>query len=365
MRNPNGYGGITYLGENRRNPFRVRITTGWEYNEKTGKQKQTYGTLGYFPTRKAAMIALAKYNESPYDLNASKLTFEDVYNKWYPAAFSGLSKSAITTYKSAYQKFEKLHKMPMAEIKKPELQSVFDENKGYSKIYQEKMKYLARAIFKYCIEYDILEKDYTQFIKLYDNNKKESIHFPYTEDEIRLLWDNLDLTIPLQISKGVYEDIAPVDTILMMIYTGVRPSELLKQEIGKIKLDEKHMIGGLKTDAGIDRIIPLHDDILPLVKKRMEEGGKYFVKYKSDKPPALSAYRQYMFDPVMEKLGLKHLPHDGRHTFATFADKSPISEHMVKRIMGHTITDITQGVYTHKDASELVEALNKITFLKK
>ena len=364
MRNPNGYGGISYLGENRRNPFRVRITAGWEYDEKTGKQKQKYNTIGYFPTRKAAMIALAKYNENPYDLNASKLTFEDIYNKWHPAAFSGLSTSAIAAYRSAYQKFEKLHKMPMSEIKKPELQSVFDDCKELSKVYQEKMKYLAKSLFNYCIEYDLLEKDYTQFIRMYDNNKKESIHTPYTEEEIKLLWDNLDMTVPLQTSKGVYIDIAPVDIILIMIYTGMRPSEVLKQEIEKIHLEEKYMIGGLKTDAGIDRIIPLHDDIVPLIKKRMDEGGKYLIKYKSDKPPSLNAYRLYMYDPVITELGIKHLPHDGRHTFATFADKALISEHMVKRIMGHTIKDITQGVYTHKDASELVEAVNKITFLE-
>lgn len=65
MRHPNGYGGISFLGANRRNPFRVRITTGWEYDEKTGKSKQKYATLGYFATRKEAMIALADYNKNP------------------------------------------------------------------------------------------------------------------------------------------------------------------------------------------------------------------------------------------------------------------------------------------------------------
>ena len=79
MRNPNGYGGISKLPGNRRNPFRVRVTTGWDLTP-DGKQKQLLQTLGYYPTRKEAMMALAEYNQNPYDLNNKKITFETCYN---------------------------------------------------------------------------------------------------------------------------------------------------------------------------------------------------------------------------------------------------------------------------------------------
>lgn len=364
MRNPNGYGGISYLGENRRNPYRVRITTGWEYDENTGRQKQKYATLGYYSTRKAAMIALGKYNESPYDLNAGKATFEQIYEKWSLEAFLDVSESTKRTYSAAFARFGKIHKMKMCDIKKVHLQQIFNENSDISKAYQDKMRIVMRGIFKFCIENDIVTKDYSSFIKLTAKDSEEQVHKPYTEKEIRLLWENINLPIPLKYSAKDIRDIYPVDTILIHIYTGMRPGELLKIKQEDINLSEQYMIGGFKTDAGKDRIIPIHNDILPLIKNRMKHEGKYLIPYKSDNPPTMNQYRIYMYDPIMEALGLNHLPHDGRHTFATIADRSDVNPTMVKRIMGHTIGDITQEVYTHKEAADLVNAVNKIVFCK-
>lgn len=46
MRRANGSGQIFKIkGARRRNPWRVRITIGWEMNEETGKSKQIIMTL--------------------------------------------------------------------------------------------------------------------------------------------------------------------------------------------------------------------------------------------------------------------------------------------------------------------------------
>ena len=59
-----------------------------------------------------------------------------------------------------------------------------------------------------------------------------------------------------------------------MIYTGLRPTELLEILTENVHLEEKYMIGGIKTDAGKDRIIPLNDKIIPLIKNRYEPNRK-------------------------------------------------------------------------------------------
>lgn len=365
MRNPNGYGGIDNIGGNRRNPFRVRITTGWEYNEETGKSKQIVSTLGYYPTRKAAMIALAKYNESPYDIDATKITFGEVFNKWYGQNVADMGKSVAYQHQASFKKFEKIKDMRMADIRKPHLQEVFNETRELAKGTQEKMRQLIKQMYKYCIEYDIVQKDYSQYIKLTASDAgKESIHKDYTAEEIKILWDNIETGIHLKYSAKDIRDIYPVDTILIMIYTGMRPGELLEIETEKVNLQKRYMVGGLKTEASKDRIIPIHNDILPLIAKRVNEGGKWLIKYKSDNPPTMNQYRYYIFDLVMDKLQLKHLPHDGRHTFATFANRCKMDPIMVKRIMGHKIDDITQDVYTHVTPEEIVEAVNTITFVE-
>ena len=59
----------------------------------------------------------------------------------------------------------------------------------------------------------------------------------------------------------------------------------------------------------------------------------------------------------MEALGMSHLPHDGRHTFASRADTAGVNKMAVKLIMGHRSSDLTERVYTHKAISELIEAI--------
>lgn len=65
MRNPNGYGSVVKLSGNRRKPFVVRKTVGWN-----DKGYPVYQTIGYYPTREAGMIALAEYNKAPWDIDA-------------------------------------------------------------------------------------------------------------------------------------------------------------------------------------------------------------------------------------------------------------------------------------------------------
>ena len=364
MRNPNGYGGISYLGENRRNPYRVRVTAGWEYNENTGKQKQKYSTLGYFPTRKEAMIALAKYNENPYDLDMSKTTFGDMYARYIGTV--DVSEGMRRSYRSCFAKLEPLHNMRMADIKKKHLQEALDANAGLSEVYLEKIRSLMKNIWQYCIDNDMIEKDYTNNLKISPKEKKGSIHNPFTKEEIKLLWDNVDMPIDLRLSGrgNHFTQVNIVDTILCLIYTGMRPSELLKMECKDINLDERYMIGGIKNADSKNRIIPIHDDIFPLIKARVERGNKYLIPYKTDTPPHLNTYHKQLFEPALLKLKIHHLPHDGRHTFSTIADNY-LDLDIKKRIMGHHIKDITQGTYTHKTPADLVREVNKIVFVEK
>lgn len=67
------------------------------------------------------------------------------------------------------------------------------------------------------------------------------------------------------------------------------------------------------------------------------------------------------WDKMQSALDIKHTPHDTRHTFATFADRCGMNQVAVKRIMGHSLKDVTQH-YTHKNISELLVEINKLKF---
>ena len=76
MKLPNGFGSVYKLSGNRRNPYVAKKTKGWEIDPITGKSKQLYITVGYYPTRKEALTALAEYNKDPFDLHHATITFD-------------------------------------------------------------------------------------------------------------------------------------------------------------------------------------------------------------------------------------------------------------------------------------------------
>ena len=68
MKLPNGYGSVKKLSGKRRKPWIVEKTVGWDADLQTGKIKQKRIIIGYFPTKKEGLEALASFNANPYDL---------------------------------------------------------------------------------------------------------------------------------------------------------------------------------------------------------------------------------------------------------------------------------------------------------
>ena len=113
MKLPNGFGTVYKLSGNRRNPYVARKTKGWKINPETGKIKQTYITIGFYSTRKEALTALAEFNANPYDMDAGKVTFEDIYERWSSDHFPTVSDSNVKGYKAAWLLCDKIARMTL------------------------------------------------------------------------------------------------------------------------------------------------------------------------------------------------------------------------------------------------------------
>lgn len=355
MRNPNGYGSVRKLSGKRRRPFQVLITTGWKITD--GKLKQIQTPLGYYKTRPEAMIALAEYNQNPFDLDVQKITFADIYEKIYARNISKMGKSSIASYRAAYIRCEPLHHLKMVDMRKQHMQAIFDSISDMSRPYQQAIKNLLRAIYKYCLENDIVQKDYSQFVEITASDK-ESKRKPFTPEEIQILRNNLDFIV----SPGKDGMLSRpwVDSILIMIYTGVRISELLGIKLEHVNLKERYIdLHGTKTKAA-RRIVPIHKDILPLIEKRMVFNDTEWLFYGNDnKKISYSTFKYAAFDAIMEHFDMSHNPHDCRHSFATYARQSHMDLLLIKRIMGHTSKDITTDIYTHTIVADLVAEIDK------
>lgn len=343
MRNPNGYGSVYKLSGNRRRPWAVRITAGWERDKDNPDAlgKQQYKMLGYYKTRPEAVLALAEYNNDPYDLDSNKITFEELFERWKKQEYPVLSYDAKKTYNSAYRHCDSLKQMKFRQIRPTHLQkAVEDCPKGYAT--KKKMRFLFGKLYKYAISNDLATKNYAPFVQLGKVTKEKRVIF--TKNEI------------LEIKELAKED-EFYELVLILLYTGMRITELLTLERKNVYLDEKYAIGGIKTEAGIDRIIPLHEVVIPLLAKRIDPDKKYVVRgvINSSLP-----YATFNKDWRKRPLLAKHKTHDTRHTFISMLHSADVQEITIKMIVGHAQKDVTGQVYVHKMLPELLDAVNKI-----
>jgi integrase len=237
----------------------------------------------------------------------------------------------------------KLGDMQINKIKAAHLQKWMDgiDLKPGTKI---KLKSVMSMVFEYATQNDIIAKNYAKFIKI--EEKVEKTGSVFTEEEIKALWQHSD------------EKIARI--YLILIYTGMRIGELLSLTADTIHLDEGYMIGGSKSEAGIDRVIPLHQAIVPFVEKHLGN-AKYLIR--DEKGRKLSYQKSLkLFKNFMEehKLNTAHLPHDTRKTAVSLMHTAGIPIETIRVIVGHSGKGVTETVYLYKEPKELVEVINKV-----
>lgn len=351
MRNPNGYGGITKLPGNRRKPYRVRVTDGWEMGE-DGKSRQIYRTIGYYESKEAAMESLAQYNK--FSLSAdTHILFSEVYNRWSAERYPQLSASSIRSYRISYDILAPLHNRRFAELKLIHLQSTIDASgRPYSML--EKTRVLLSQLYAYAMKHDICVKDYSEFIDIskYKEPDTAEKHKIFSAKEVQNLWKKADSSVDIR-------------AILLMICSGLRIGELLDLKKEDVFLDERYLkIHKAKTKAGI-RIVPIAEVAVPLWEEFMRIPGDYVIANSRDLSRGISypPYLTYHYEPAIRSLGdIEHFPHDCRYTFISIMTAAKIQPVIIKRIVGHQSNDVTERVYTHFEIQQLVRAVNTPDF---
>lgn len=373
-RNPPGYGCVKVYKDGRAKKYVPTVTVRYDYKKlkditflkealdpelyaqvekqceeflaKNPYGKQVQMALPGCKTMAEANIALAEYNKHPYDIDKRKTTFEQIYNVLYESKFSKMKKQARSAYVASFNKCDNIKRLRMTEIRKYHMQNIVDEYADKSKSTQKNILLLFHAVFKFALENDICEKDYSQFVTITSEQKAKD-KTPFSRDEIDKLWKNLD-------------NYTFTDSILIMLYTGVRIGELCSIRKEDVHLDERYIeLRGTKTEAA-DRLVPIHKKIAPLLEKRLSEANEYIFTSTRGNAISYTTMRSKHFDVIMNELELTHTPHECRHSFMTYAAASKLNPILVKKIVGHSAQDITQDVYTHAFIEDLVREIDKL-----
>ena len=333
MKLPNGYGTVKELQGNRRRPFMACEGV-------TGKQ----APLGYAATKEEALNILARFHDSPWDIDTAKITLQQLYTRWLERrAPRILGDSNYKALKSAYRHIAKIGPMKYKDIKAVHMQDCIDTcGREYST--QGAIKNLWRYLDEYAFELDIIGKQYHTLLKV--DATPETTRGVFSEPEIAKLWQHAGEPW--------------VDSVLFLIYTGYRVDEMLQLTRDKIDIDEWILYGGNKTKAGRHKVVPVHSKIKSIVegKYNASETGLLFEK----EGKAVSYYVYYsLFSKLMAKMGMRHTIHETRHTFRSRLDTAGANQVCIDRMMGHKSEGTGKSVYTHKDIEELRRNIELVT----
>lgn len=345
MRRPNGTGTIVKLSGNRRRPYVVRIPA----RDKRGRVIQK--NLSYHASGAEAQAALDDYItklRSGAAPSADKLdmTVQQVYDSWSARKYLKISTASVGSYKAAWARLAPISSHKMREVTIDQLQAIIDQDevRGLSKSSINNDKTLIKAIFRFAMERDIINKDYSAYIQLPSVEAKHE-KGAFTDLQMR------------QLERMAASGVPWADTVLMLCYTGFRITEFLTLTRLSYDADEDYLRGGIKTEAGKNRIVPVHPKIKPYLVKWLSRDGDAIICKENGRPVTAAHYRNRCFLPIAEELGVPQAtPHWCRHTFASRLHAAGAPELERKRLLGHADKNVTEH-YTHTDVEQLTAAI--------
>lgn len=329
MRRGNGDGSIIKLSGKRRRPYAVRVTMGWTDN---GKQKYKY--LSYHEKITEAKTALREYLLQPDKIKLEKQTLKSVFDRMIEK--SDFSQGTRDQYIGGFKQLEPLHNKNIADIELSEIEDILDNHVPNA---QKRIKKALSNCYKYAMRYDYVNKNLADFINV--KTEKAAEKTPFTVEEVNHLWKYL--------YTQRFDDVP-----LILLYSGLRISELLELRTENVDLKNKTLnIIKSKTAAGI-RIIPIHEKILPLIKKRYNKNNTHLITLDGKGMTYSQFNRSYW---TVEN----HTIHETRHSFITFLSKLSNDKIAIKKLSGHAVDDITDH-YTHRTLDELRTEINKLEY---
>lgn len=201
-------------------------------------------------------------------------------------------------------------------------------------------------VYNYAEKNELIDKNIIPLVEV-EKRITTKQKMPFTSDQIKML---------MKYNGHFY-----ADTVKILLYTGMRISELFDIETKNVNLEKHYIIGGKKTEAGRDRIIPIHDEIFEIVKKRYNPDNKYLILSPKGRKVDYPNYVNLFWKNLKIKFDITQTPHDTRHTFITYATKQGLERAAIQKIVGHKVVDITDH-YTHRSAEELLKEINKLKY---
>lgn len=329
----NGQGTVCRLSNGK---WQAVVTLGY-YTDDKGKLHRKKKTK-CFAKKSEAIAALPTLKNAlahPEDISIRKL-----YDQYTASAeYKNLSSSARRSANAAWSRLKSIEYAGIASLTVADIEHQV-KTKATSYPTANEMLALLSHLYQLAIKQEVCQYNKARNVDI-PFEKPKAKKQVWTAEEVNALWADLQAH-----PFTAY--------LLIMCYSGLRYGELERIKLADIHLDQNYMVGGIKTEAGTDRQIPIHSRIKPLIAELMLSNKKKLLEI-----PYGKFYDLYW--ETIDRTGLRKLPpHTCRHYFFSRLTSEGIQGGIIAEIGGHSNYLTTVKNYVNIPLDDKLSAVNKI-----
>ena len=342
---PNGAGTAVKRGKT----WTARVVVAWKTAE-DGHAIPIWKTKGGFQTKRDALAYIPDLFTQPKKKPVQ--TLQAVYQAWLPQHEQRVSHSTINCYKAAWRHFSALYYYPIKDIDVDMWQECLDTC-GCAKRTRENMKALCGLLYKYAIPRHQADMNLAEYLHTGENDK--STRPAFTMEHVESIRQQIGIT---QYAEYVY----------VLIYTGFRPTELFS--LTKNSYQDGILYGGIKTEAGKNRAVPVSPRIEAIVDERLSISDNFLFPRDNGEQMTVNYFRDNYFYRVLDAAGIQPMPTDEhpayytpyscRHTFANMLKYAQGSDKDKAALIGHEDYSTTKKHYQSAEIKALKEIISQL-----
>lgn len=324
----------------------------YSVDPETGRMRCIRLTLGSFDRKSDAQAALEEYRKHP--TSKYHYTLRQIYEEWSRHAFDLIAKQTVDNWKAGWKQIlncpePQLADVPLRDITTGQLRDLvgYYIEEGRSKSSVTKLKALLTQMYDYAMENNIVDRNYARLIKLPKFDKPTARAF--TDIEFAKL-------------ENGWMNVPGGDAVLVLCYTGFRPTEFCSLTLFNYDAAAQTLCGGSKTEAGKNRIVPIHPKIRSIIARWAECSSGTLYADENGKPYNKDKFRRRVWQPVIDALGLPEdlTPYSARHTCATRLSAAGVPAEDIQKIIGHANYSVTANTYINQDVETLKKSMAKM-----
>ena len=194
-------------------------------------------------------------------------TLRAIHDSWMSKRYPKIGIQTRRDYNNAWNKLKPLWDVPVSKVDVDDLQDVLDFGCGASVSAKSKVKILIRMLYQYAIAKRLTSYDLSPSLKIKGRAPAPRVIFSSEQIDTLIHYANNVLNPRFQTAR----------IVLTLIFTGFRPNEIFRLLISDCHIKDGYFVGGGKTKAGTNRVVP----ILPIIRQYVQDW--YLFSYFQDK----------------------------------------------------------------------------------